>query len=390
MRVHSVLPEALTAAVDAALAGVEHVPHTDVVDMRGAELAASDPEALALIGPFRSAAVAEAVEATAPVGLPLLAPVATWAGVTRGDEPCAGHPARHRGTVLRMVARDTAVAGRLAEDVRAAEQHAFVVAGEHEYGVQLDGQLDHVGLPRVDDPADADLVVLCGLAGGPEVARAAGLGLPVIAFSGVEGEPAGIADLSLVLPFAPEEDMSGTTAAARAATLISEAVAGGALDRAALLSAMRIAGPFDEHGDPVDPPVWLYRAAADWCCSRTGRCKRRRPPMLGWWSARGCCRRPAPPLASCGSGTVAVMSIAAAEELHVQLLHPAAVAPTRTRAGDAAFDLRCVEDFSLAPGERAVVPTGVAVALPEGTPGSWCPAPGSPRGTGSPSSTAPA
>ena len=31
MRVHSVLPEALTAAVDAALAGVEHVPHADPV-----------------------------------------------------------------------------------------------------------------------------------------------------------------------------------------------------------------------------------------------------------------------------------------------------------------------------------------------------------------------
>ena len=87
MRVHSVLPEALTAAVDAALAGVEHVPHAEVVDMRAAELAAGDPEALALIGPFRSAAVAEAVEATAPAGLPLLAPVATWAGVTRSNEP---------------------------------------------------------------------------------------------------------------------------------------------------------------------------------------------------------------------------------------------------------------------------------------------------------------
>jgi hypothetical protein len=263
VRVHSVLPEALTAAVDAALAGVEHVPHADVVDMRAAELAASDPEALALIGPFRSAAVAEAVEATAPVGLPLLAPVATWAGVTRSDEPCEGHPARHRGTVLRMLARDTAVAARLADDVRAAEQQAFVVAGRHEYGVQLDGQLDHVGLPRVDDPAAADLVVLCGLADHPEVDRAAAIGLPVVAFDGVQdGDP--IPNLSLMLPFAPEEDRSGTTAAARAATLISEAVAGGVSDRAALLSTLRTAGPFDEHGDPVDPPVWLYRAAADW------------------------------------------------------------------------------------------------------------------------------
>ena len=41
-------------------------------------------------------------------------------------------------------------------------------------------------------------------------------------------------------------------------------MAGGARDRAALLAALRIAGPFDEHGDPVDPPVWLYRATADW------------------------------------------------------------------------------------------------------------------------------
>jgi dUTP diphosphatase len=55
------------------------------------------------------------------------------------------------------------------------------------------------------------------------------------------------------------------------------------------------------------------------------------------------------------------------DDLQVRLLHPAATPPARTRAGDAGFDLRCVEGFSLAPGERAVVPTGVAVALPEGT-----------------------
>jgi dUTP pyrophosphatase len=43
--------------------------------------------------------------------------------------------------------------------------------------------------------------------------------------------------------------------------------------------------------------------------------------------------------------------------------------PARTRAGDAAFDLSCVERFSLAPGERAMVPTGVAVAIPPGMAG---------------------
>ena len=53
----------------------------------------------------------------------------------------------------------------------------------------------------------------------------------------------------------------------------------------------------------------------------------------------------------------------------VQLLHPAARPPARTRAGDAAFDLACVEGFSLAPGERAMVPTGVAVAIPPGMAG---------------------
>ena len=265
MRVHSVLPAALTAAVDAALAGVvEHVPHAGSDDMRAAELAAGDPEAIALIGPFRSRAVAEAVEATATVGLPLLAPVATWAGITRSTSraPRATRP-RHRGTILRMVARDTEVAARLSEDLRAASQRALVVAGEHEYGVQLDGQLDHVGLPRAERAEEADVVVLCGLAGRPEVAHAAAAGLPVIAFSGVEGG-APIPDCSLVLPFAAGEDMAGTTAAARAASLVAAAIRGGARDRAALLSAVRIAGPFDEHGDPVDPPVWLYRASADW------------------------------------------------------------------------------------------------------------------------------
>ncbi|MPZ51594.1 MAG: dUTP diphosphatase [Acidimicrobiia bacterium] len=34
--------------------------------------------------------------------------------------------------------------------------------------------------------------------------------------------------------------------------------------------------------------------------------------------------------------------------------------------GDAGFDLRCCEDFSLAAGDRMAVPTGIAVAIPEG------------------------
>jgi dUTP pyrophosphatase len=59
----------------------------------------------------------------------------------------------------------------------------------------------------------------------------------------------------------------------------------------------------------------------------------------------------------------------ALDQLMVRLLHPAARPPARTRSGDAGYDLRCLQAFSLWPGERATVPTGVAVALPPGTAG---------------------
>jgi dUTP pyrophosphatase len=58
--------------------------------------------------------------------------------------------------------------------------------------------------------------------------------------------------------------------------------------------------------------------------------------------------------------------LASVDQLAIQLLHPSARPPARTRAGDAGYDLSCVEAFSLAPGERAMVPTGVAVAIPPG------------------------
>jgi dUTP pyrophosphatase len=60
---------------------------------------------------------------------------------------------------------------------------------------------------------------------------------------------------------------------------------------------------------------------------------------------------------------VTVLAIAA-DELPVQLLHPDARPPERSRDGDAGYDLRCVEGFALEPGQRALVPTGVAIALP--------------------------
>ncbi len=58
-----------------------------------------------------------------------------------------------------------------------------------------------------------------------------------------------------------------------------------------------------------------------------------------------------------------------ADRLEVRLLREGARAPARTRPGDAGYDLHAVEAFALAPGERATVPTGIAIALPPGVAG---------------------
>jgi dUTP pyrophosphatase len=47
-------------------------------------------------------------------------------------------------------------------------------------------------------------------------------------------------------------------------------------------------------------------------------------------------------------------------------LVPSAVMPERAHAGDAGYDLRSVEEVDLAPGSRALVRTGISVAIPEG------------------------
>lgn len=53
-------------------------------------------------------------------------------------------------------------------------------------------------------------------------------------------------------------------------------------------------------------------------------------------------------------------------ELPVRRLRPGAVLPSRAYAGDAGLDLAACERVELGPGERAVVATGLAVAVPEG------------------------
>ena len=53
-------------------------------------------------------------------------------------------------------------------------------------------------------------------------------------------------------------------------------------------------------------------------------------------------------------------------ELPVRLLRSGAALPTRAYEADAGLDLAASERVTLEPGRRAVVPTGVAVAIPEG------------------------
>jgi dUTP pyrophosphatase len=53
-------------------------------------------------------------------------------------------------------------------------------------------------------------------------------------------------------------------------------------------------------------------------------------------------------------------------ELPIRRLRADAVLPSQAYAGDAGFDLTACDRHELGPGERAVVPTGLAVAIPEG------------------------
>jgi dUTP diphosphatase len=52
--------------------------------------------------------------------------------------------------------------------------------------------------------------------------------------------------------------------------------------------------------------------------------------------------------------------------LPVRRLDPRAILPTRAYDGDAGLDLYALEAVTLEPGERAAVPTGIAVEIPPG------------------------
>jgi dUTP pyrophosphatase len=60
-------------------------------------------------------------------------------------------------------------------------------------------------------------------------------------------------------------------------------------------------------------------------------------------------------------------------ELPFSRVDPEAVLPERAHPGDAGLDLRSSVDVEVGPGERAMVPTGLAVAIPDGYAGLLLP-----------------
>jgi dUTP pyrophosphatase len=53
-------------------------------------------------------------------------------------------------------------------------------------------------------------------------------------------------------------------------------------------------------------------------------------------------------------------------QILIRRLDPGLPLPSRAHPGDAGTDLFAAADVELAPGQRAVVPTGIAIALPDG------------------------
>lgn len=60
-------------------------------------------------------------------------------------------------------------------------------------------------------------------------------------------------------------------------------------------------------------------------------------------------------------------------ELRFVKLREDAIVPTQAHAGDAGSDLYALDGVTLGPGERAKVPTGIAVAIPDGHAGLLLP-----------------
>lgn len=64
-----------------------------------------------------------------------------------------------------------------------------------------------------------------------------------------------------------------------------------------------------------------------------------------------------------------IMSRYGTMTVRVKRLHPDAIVPKYGRPGDAGLDMHALVDMTVAAGERVMVPTGIALAIPVGTVG---------------------
>lgn len=54
------------------------------------------------------------------------------------------------------------------------------------------------------------------------------------------------------------------------------------------------------------------------------------------------------------------------QTIQFKKLHPDAIIPEYRHDGDSGFDLHCLNEVTINPGECKLVPTGLAMALPKG------------------------
>ena len=130
------------------------------------------------------------------------------------------------------------------------------------------------------------------------------------------------------------------------------------------------AGPALRRSLGARAPARAVRGAAAGCrsCTRSARRSRSaRTPRTACWSSPACraatcraSRRSSSPTRPSRTGR------SPDRAADPDGCAPNAVVPARAYAGDAGLDLSSCERVELAPGERALVPTGLAVAIPEG------------------------
>lgn len=60
-------------------------------------------------------------------------------------------------------------------------------------------------------------------------------------------------------------------------------------------------------------------------------------------------------------------------KLEIELIHPDAKIPTKSNKYDAGYDLYSIEDGIILPGKRALIPTGLKMAIPIGLYGRIAP-----------------